>query len=600
VEIKKDNPSHIAFLLILIGFTLYSSAIFHPFVHDDVVFIQYNPHIKNLDLSSIFLNTMTPNQHSSIVNAYYRPILEIINRIQYKIFQLNPYGYHFTNILFHIFNSIIVYLLFMKIWPRCKELSIGIAIIFLIHPIQTEAVACISGNSNIFYAFFSLLSCFFYIASDNGQSRKINFFLYSLSLFLFIMALFTKEQSVILPFLIILYEVFISSNSQKTRFINRFLRISNYILVLVWYFLTRKIILGAAGAPSLVFDHETTLRLLTIPRTLLTYFQILFLPYDLHYYRSQDILQPFLLPTVIFIFIIGIIIWIVSVAQRTNKNTMLFGLGWFLISLLPALNIIPLVNEYSLILTAEHFLYIPMIGFFAFIFSIFRYYLDKRNEQIKRVHVISFGIVCLILGLTTLKQNTYWRGEVPLFERVVRYEKSFGRGRMLLAKAYYFNQEYEKAIDQDIQASKIMQNYVDRVEDREVKRIYLGFMKGIHFDLANSYEALGRMEDVIHHYKQGLLIDPYDGVLQNNLGVAFLKTDNINEALKYFNAALELDQNNLMAMNNLAYCYLKKGDEEKAEVILKRILKKDPQSTTAMDNLNKLLQEKIKSKQGMN
>ena len=111
---------------------------------------------------------------------------------------------------------------------------------------------------------------------------------------------------------------------------------------------------------SLQVSQELFLRILSIPRTLLMYVRIILLPYDLHYYRSVDILQPYL-PGIIYL--IAVIIIALLFFRKMNGpcwRICLFSLGWFIIVLLPVLNIIPLINEYSLILTSDHFLYLPL------------------------------------------------------------------------------------------------------------------------------------------------------------------------------------------------------------------------------------------------
>ena len=95
----------IVLFLTCLGLLAYGNAVNHPFVHDDVVFIQMNPYIGNLNMKDFFYQTSFPDSKFPLVNQYYRPLLELTNRILYRIVHLNPHGFHFFNILLHIINS---------------------------------------------------------------------------------------------------------------------------------------------------------------------------------------------------------------------------------------------------------------------------------------------------------------------------------------------------------------------------------------------------------------------------------------------------------------------------------------------------------------
>src|SRR3989338_2940735 len=136
-------------ILLTVGLLTFGQTLFYPFVHDDVVFIKNNPSIANLtNLSSLFIRPSTAQALFPEANAYYRPLLEIFNRLQYRVFHFNSMGYHAVNVGLHILNSFLVYLLAGWFTKRVF-LSFAAAVLFLVHPVQPEAVACVSGNSNL-------------------------------------------------------------------------------------------------------------------------------------------------------------------------------------------------------------------------------------------------------------------------------------------------------------------------------------------------------------------------------------------------------------------------------------------------------------------
>lgn len=591
----------VIFILIGLGLLTYANAIFHPFVHDDVVFIQNNPDINDFNFKDIFLQTTIDSKQHPAVNTYYRPLIELLYRFQYKLFGLNPFGFHFFNVFLHITNSVVLFIFLLKIlqlnhWDfmKSKGVAFGIAAIFLTHPVQTEAVACVSGISNLIFAFFCLLSFYFYLISSEIYQRtlKKNSYhggrerlLYLLCQMTFFIALMAKEQSIVLPVIICLYE-WRFQKSQKDNHIKKLLRIGGYFVTTLGYFVMRKMIVGYSTTNLKDFHVELALRLSTIPQALLDYFGLMFWPHNLHYYRSVDMLEPFIIPLMLLIVTVGIVFTIVFFIHGKKKNLLIFGLGWFFVSLLPTLNIIPLVNEYSLLLSAEHFLYFPIIGMLLFIFGLTDHWLVKFKR--------TFGpiIVCILIFIfipLSVKQNTYWRGEIPLFERTLQFEENFGRVRVLLAKAYYRDGQYEKAIKEFNKALKIMQGYLVKVNNDKVAGVYIRFIKEIHADLAYTYEVVNRFSQAIDEYEAGSQLDPDNPYWYHRLGLNYIRLKNYDKAINQFQKVLSINKNDLFAINSLAICYREKGNLEKAEELLRYIVDQDPRSKSAKQNLDHLL-----------
>lgn len=566
----------------------YGNAIFHPFVHDDVVYIQNNPQISEFQFREIFLNTISPSQDSEIVNTYYRPLIEIFTRLLYKIFGLNPHGFHFINILLHIANSIAVFILLRKLFHGREGICLTVALFFLLHPIQSEAVACISGISNVLFAFWTLWSFYFYLVARGNEKRpKGLYFLYSFVLFFF--ALLTKEQAIVLPFLVLLYEICFHWRKHQNM-TKKIFPAAGYFLILLLYIQWRQVIVGVNLSELVSYSNETILRLLSIPGTLITYVSLLLFPHNLHYFRTTDILQPYLLSSITLSALTCAVVWIISVSPKEEKRFMVFGLGWFLITLLPTLNIIPLVIEYSRIFTFEHFLYFPLIGFFIFVIYAGLLILKKGSmEGLRKTGFITVGIISVLFLVLTNRQNTFWRGEIPLYKRAVGFEKGVGRLHLLLAKAYYFDRQYRKAISEYNLALNIMRDYAAKTLHEEAKRIYLGYIKEIHFDLAHSYEALNRIQSAVNEYHEAIAIDPVDTFLYNNRGAAYLKMGQRDKAQEDFLKAIELNDQNLIAKNNLAICYIEDGESKKAEDLLREILSVDKTNWSAQRNLERLL-----------
>ncbi len=570
-------------VLVVLGFVAYANAIFHPFVHDDVIAIQNASSVAHLDLLNIF----RPSHVSGMV-PYYRPFIEAVYQIQHILFGKNPYIYHFFNVILHITNSILVYFL-LHLLLKHKTFALGIAILFLVHPVQTEAVAAIAGITNLLFSLFCILTFIGYVQITRRPLGRRDLRPYILSLAAFTAALLTKEPAIMLPFLIVLYEICFPKTAQIP-WPKRCQYLAGILIVALTYLLLRKLMLGTVITGFLANREEFYLRVLAIPQSLLTYLRAIFFPVDLHYYRSTDILSSPFEPTIILLAVGAAAFFLARLAARVDLKIILFGLGWFFVALIPTLNILPLIIEYSSIFTSEHFLYFPMIGMALSasmaVKSLLQNYFKEKSKQ--AVFLI-FTAIAAIFIMTTIRQNTYWRGEISLFERTLRFEKNLGRVHILLARAYYFNKEFEKAIKEYFIALGILQRYVSQTQDESAKKFYLGFIKEIYFDLAHCHEAQNDFTSAIKRYHQAIGIDSGDPILYNNLAACYLRLHKINEAAGELAQALSLDPGNVTAMNNLALCHIYQGEEKEARLLLEKALTIDSQYAPARQNLEKLL-----------
>lgn len=584
------DKEHIVWLLSILGLLVYGSAIPYPFVHDDIVFIQQNPHITDLKNISSALLAPQETTTSLRLNPYWRPVLEIFYRLEYVVFGFQSWGYHLVNVIVHILNSILVFRLLMLL-SRKFILAVSVAIIFLIHPVQTEAVACIAGVSNLLFCFFSLLCLLFYICiTETTIPPSCLGRLFASGLFYFL-ALLAKEQALTVPLILLGYEGLLNRDTQE-RWSTKLLRLSPFFIITVGYFMLRQIILGKMLIDILAYPYEFLLRLKAIPHVLVTYGRILLWPSDLHYFRSYDVLEPMNLSVFwLFLFFIIAMVGVIKI-NRLNRNFLIFATLWFFIFLLPTSNVIPLIIEYSKVFMAEHFLYLPMIGFFIFLLTaldfFFKIFADLKRQ---RFFLLVFMIVCSFWIGIAWRQNTYWRGEVPLFERTIRFEKNIGRVHMLLGRAYYFERNYEQAIQQYQQALTVIQGYLQKITDSSAREFYLGNVKGIHFDLAHCFEDQGHLMIAIHHYQEALKVDPGDGVLYNNLAGVYMKLNQTTAAKALLEKAIMLNPKDTKTLNNLAISYIQAGETQKGRELLEKILIFDPNFTPAQQNLKHLLGE---------
>ncbi len=518
--------------LVFFGLLAFFNAIRHPFVHDDVIFILNNPHITEL---GSWVEAFRVPAASGGINTYYRPVLEVLYRFEYHLFGPHPFGFHFFNVIVHIINGLLLFGLIQRLGLR-EAAAWVIACVFLIHPVQTEAVSCISGISNLWMTLGILLALHAYLNQW-----------YTASLLCFAMAFLSKEQAVMFVPLVIVIDYARGEKNFRSWF---FLSVA--ACALLWL---RQSVTGASLLKDImVSPGELYLRLAAIPRDIGMYLRLIFCPYDLHYYRSTNILQSDSIAWILaLIFILGIFYVIhrwpgALTGPRPGgpqaRRMLILGFGWFLAALLPVLNIVPLINEYSFILTPEHFLYLPIVGILIVVVSAADYFL-------KHFRKLLLGIVvggCLLL---TWYQNTFWNSEIVLFERMLRFEPDFGRGHLLLAKAYYFNGRPQEADEHFEKAFTIMSTYAKKAFNLTAEKFYLGFVKEILFDWAQNDSTRGYWIGALDKYKRAAVIDGKDASLYNNMAFVYLHWGDKKDAYLSLEQALRIDPSFAQARRNL-------------------------------------------------
>jgi len=614
--------------LLLVGLVIYANTLSHPFVHDDLVFIRHNPEIHRLDhWPALFLKAADPVPGIKVANPYYRPLLEILYRVQYRILGFKAWGYHLFNILLHVLNAWLVFLIVERGLGRLRTgfpsfllpvrgLSWGTAMLFLTHPVQSEAVACIAGISNLTVAFFVLLSLYLIVRlrfSDSGPAEK-RLCLAGAYVF-YLAALLTKEQAIFLPLALIALEVafFLSRRGRLPDVITPMTvaipgqeppldrrvvpagisYLGGFLIITLLYLIWRKCLTGQITTVILAYPGELLLRLKAIGPTLLIYGRILILPMDLHYMRSLDILAPFGLAWSLLL-VVALLSWLVirrmpAIASAAATAAWM----WFFIALLPMLNLVPLIHEYSWIAIFEHFLYLPSAGFFLFVLIAADFGLGRiARDQSKRILTLVVIVSVAVFGGLTFRQNAFWRNEVALFERAVRYEPHLGRLRFLLGRSYFFQGNMEAADRELASAVDIMRDYLKKSRGPQARRFYEYFIREIYFVMAHVREQKQEYRQANALYRQALNYVPDDARLYKSIGVNLVRLRDWDGAISHFRRALRQDPDDSGILNNLAVCLIETGQTDEARGLLLKAVAADGHFGPARRNLDRLDQGK--------
>ena len=376
-EIVGEKPlnqtfkNHLTSLLVLLVLTVgvYSNSLFNDFVYDDTVTITENLFVRDWEnLPDLFSKTY----FSRSGEETYRPVVTLSYFIDYTVWGLKPFGYHLTNVLLHSINVVLVYLLTIALF---RDWRIGFlsAMLFAIHPVQSEAVNAISFREDLLVVFFLLPAFLLFLKITDhsspvtGHSKR---FFYFLSLLLYSLALFSKEMAVTFPLLLVLYHFCFRKDGEKENAINRqpasrdkqlIFYLTGYVAVTLMYlFFYFGFLSNPTPGP---FKHpDLWIRFLNIPKVLIQYLCLILVPWTLN---ADYVMRPsHSLSEISVLFPIVILACLIAAAYFLFKKygKEMFGLLWFFIVLFPVMNIIPIVH-----VLAERYHYLTFIVVSLFI-----------------------------------------------------------------------------------------------------------------------------------------------------------------------------------------------------------------------------------------
>ncbi len=366
--------------LILIAYSNTFTASFH---FDDSPSIVDNPIIKRLtwdNFRSAFSGT--------------RPVVNLSLLFNYAVSGLNVVGWHVFNVTFHIANSFFVFLIILwtltlpslseRYGYRAKRMALFGALLFGVHPIQTEAVTYIISRTELIATFFYLATFLFFI--KGATTKKFSYYLWAF--FMALLAMGSKEWAVTLPAVLLLYDFLFLSDCKLKPVLSR--GKAHLLVMLSWSWLVYNMSttqISGAGFSVVGTNNITPWNyLFTSFNVLWTYIRLLFLPInqnlDYEYPLAMTLFElPTLLSFIGHVLVSGAALWL----YRRKKWTLIpFGVAWFYITLSPTQSFVPILDKIF-----EHRVYLPSVGFFIVFIAAFEGVFDwiaARKKAVKPVN----------------------------------------------------------------------------------------------------------------------------------------------------------------------------------------------------------------------
>ena len=576
-----DRPSNIAkyklwfvvAIFVVTGFIIYANSFVVPIFWDGDDFLTNNLYIKNWNYFPRFFSENVI-AGAGLVSNYRRPMFLTVSSIGWHIWGDWPAGYHFINISLHIANSVLLFLVFVGLFKN-HWLAFFTAGAFLVHPMQTEAITYTVGTADPLWVFFVFLGIFFYLKFSASESTPFKSKYYWLSLALFIAALMTKEQAIIMPALIFIVGWFLDIDkdcSLKERAVKVWKSLWPFLIIASFYLFLRATALNFKNSfnfydgTTSVFASNFYIRVLTFFKILTTYFELIFWPHNLHMERTIDIAASFFAPDVILGAIVFAALLILAFTQRGRWPILSFGVLWFFIGLVPVSNILVPING----LLYEHWLYFSLGGVFLALFWAIFAIGRKLNLQKIFSAIIIFYLV--FLGYLAIKRNRDWQDPIGFYNQILQYTPDSYRVINNLGMEYAEIADYNNA---EITYKKA----IDLAPDIAVA----------YNNLANVYKNTSKENLAEQYFKNAINIDPGFLYAYNNLAGIYLKRKEYQKAQELFESYLTKNGDRIDTLFLLAQIAVAEKDSKGALGYLERALKIDPQNRSIQSAIQQLL-----------
>jgi Flp pilus assembly protein TadD len=599
-KIRLDAKTVQLAIIVVLGVLIYANSLQVPFYLDDYRELVNSPLIKDF---SYFTSYFFAGGIGALVSRSFGYLTFALN---YHVGGLNVVGYHLVNIAIHLMAALLVYRLVsltlltpyfapgrdrVTAGNRAGFIALLAALLFVAHPLQTQAVTYLIQRFASLAALLYLLSLTSYIRARillNEPTKRL--FAagawFTVAFVSALLAFMTKQNAFTLPFVVVLYEMmFFPHDKNKTIGILLGALVAGTTVIFV-----------AAGKPmgTLIasIDRFTTAEpdisrldyLATQIRVLVTYLRLLLVPvgqqldYDYPVYTSflnTDVLMSGVLLGILF----AAAVYCLFLANRRECRygdatplfrVIAFGVFWFFITLSIESSIIPITD-----VIFEHRMYLPSVGIFMAVAAAVSL-VSNGGALVSgwpRTPVLAVSaVVVLILGGMTIARNRVWGDEVSFWED--NASKSPLNGRVL----------------NNLAMARIKKGDLAGAEQAYLRAIELKtYQDATYVNLGRIYMEWGRLDRALELFRAALSINPDLAEAHNCIGQVYASQNKIDDALQEFLLVVKLKPTLADAYNNIGSMYVRKKQYPEALEFFGKALKRNPDCVDAYINRGQLL-----------
>ena len=561
-------------IIILLAFIAYFPSINGGFIMDDDGLLTNNDIIRTPSGLYRFWCTTEAIDYWPATNSTFW--------IEWRLWGMNATGYHFTNLILHIVEALLIWIILRKLAIPGAFLA---ALIFAVHPVNVESVAWIAQRKNLMAMLFFLLSILWYLKADmpttsNGglREREKTFssfilhpssfhFWYWLSLLAFLIAMLSKGSVAVLPALLlgIIWWLRILTWRDLVRTAPFFIVAAILTSVNVWF--------QTHGSGEVLRNAGFAARILGAGSMIWFYLYKAIFPVDLSFiYPLWDIpVNQFLcwLPLFAALAVTGIL-W---AYRKSLSRPFLFAWGFFCVALLPTMGFTDVYfMKYSLV--ADRYQHIAIIGIIALASAGFTAWFQGAKGETRWAAAIVLIMAIGSCSFLTRRQCGMYRDAITLYETTLKKNPHCSIVENNLGKALFDIGRLPEAMDHYRKAISLNPGYVEA-----------------NYNLGNALVQTGRSQEAIEYFRQSIKLAPQLPMAHNNLAVALLNTGNPREAIGHCQEALRIMPNNIEAYNNLGNAYKAIGQYPQAIEQYEKALQLDSNHNDTYINLGATLVE---------
>jgi tetratricopeptide (TPR) repeat protein len=517
--------------LLVALFLVYSPVLQTDFInYDDDIYITENPLIQNPSAANVqrLFTTYYYNQYS--------PVAMLLMAAQFKAFGSKVVALKAASILLHLANVLLVFLLVRQLFRRFDYAFIT-AGLFGLHPLQVESVAWLTASMKIgAFALFSLGALLAY--AHYVEKKKAS--LFWVSLFLFLLACFSKEQAIALAPALLAIDYL-----RKRPLLSRPVLLEKlpFFLIALAFGIATLFVAEDMQSAQMVVYYNPWERLVFASFAFASYLAKLVLPLNLSAFYTYPLKGAIPFYYYLSLPVAAAVLYGLYYAWKKEQRLVAFGILFFLIHI--ALTLLSQVLSVREVMMADRYVYLPSIGFFLLLaYGIDR--LGSRRPGWRKAAWGALALYGLLLAVLTYQRAPVWKDSITLFTDVIEKGKlEQGKYNPFLALAYN-----NRGI-----ARKEAGNTQAALEDYNLAIASNTSYAKAYLNRANIAFSAGQYEEALKDYNQSLQLDSTQAQAYSSRGSALASLSRIQQALEDFNRAVALDPNFADAVANRALAH---------------------------------------------
>ena len=582
----KEHSSYYIFLfvILLISFIAFLPVLQNGFVNwDDDQYIQENLLLHSMNFKNIFSDYFMGNYH---------PLTMLVFSIEYKYFGLNPFAFHFVNLIIHLLSTLLVYKV-IKLISNKNEIALVTALLFGIHPIHVESVAWASELKDLLYAFFFLASFIFYLKYTKKNEKKY----YVCSLLLFIPALLSKAMAASLPVALIITDYFLG---KKINLRNLISKIPFFILAIIFGIVA---ILAQQSSGSIAENsvYPFSQRIVFASYGYISYLIKIVFPFHLSAFYPYPINNGEEIPGQYYtylVLLICIFVYIFYSLQFTKK--IFFAFGFFTVTVFLVLQFIPVGSA----IMADRYSYIPSVGlFYLAAEGIYLWW----NKRVRIFTILAVGTLTILFSMKTFARCKIWKDGITMWSDVIRQYQNIAlaynrRGGLFdnlnrkdeafadYSQAIKLNPKYDKAFNNRGNLLMKENNFVEAIKDyNKTIELKLEFFGGYR-NRGNLFMSINKTDSAFIDYTKAIALQSFDADIYFYRANLLSATGRYEEAVKDYDKAIEIRTNYSEAFFSRAMLFMNTKKFDAAFKDFSYAIKLNPYFTEAFMDRGNLLQ----------